>query len=59
MWVLLTITIVAGGAAPSQFKTVNYPTYELCMQAQAQAQRKSATFGYCTYEGVKNEPQRT
>jgi hypothetical protein len=55
MWALLVITIIAEGAIPSQFKTVKYPTYQACIRAQAQAEQKPATFGYCNYERVKTK----
>jgi len=54
MWILLIITLVNGGEAPSKFETRKYVTQTECVQARDQVERRAATFGYCTYERNKN-----
>ncbi len=55
MWVLLIVTLVSEGTRPSQFISVKYPTYEACVHAQARAERKPATFGYCEHERAQTK----
>jgi len=53
MWILLIITLVNGGASVSKIQTSKYVTQVECIQARDQAERRDATFGYCTYETRK------
>jgi hypothetical protein len=53
MWTLLIITIINGGESPARIETVNYPTLQACMQARAEAERKPAVHGYCSFEPRK------
>ena len=55
MWALLIITIINGGESPAKFETVNYPTLEACMRARAEAERKPAAHGYCSFEPKKSK----
>ena len=50
MWVLLVITIMAGGEQPAQFSSAIYAAQATCEQAKARAQRRPATVGYCSFE---------
>ena len=54
MWILLIITLVNGGEVPSKIQTSKYVTRVECVQARDRAERRVATFGYCTYERNKN-----
>jgi len=54
MWVLLVITIINGGESPAKFESKEYPTLEACMHARAEAERKPANFGYCTFKPRKS-----
>ncbi len=54
MWILMIITLVNGGASISKIQTSKYVTQVECVQARDQAERRDATFGYCTYERNKN-----
>jgi hypothetical protein len=53
MWILLIITLVNGGEGVSKIQTRKYATQTECVQARDQAERRAATFGYCTYETRK------
>ena len=53
MWVLLTITLIDGGAQPSRFETTKYTSQQLCIQAQQRAELRQTTFAYCSFEPKK------
>jgi hypothetical protein len=50
MWVLLIITIMAGGEQSSHFDSAIYAAQPACERAKAQAERRPATFGYCSFQ---------
>ena len=54
MWILMLITVLNGGASVSKIQTSKYSTQVECEKARDQAERRAATFGYCTYERNKN-----
>ena len=54
MWILMLITVLNGGESVSKIQTSKYSTQLECEQARDRAERRQATFGYCTYERNKN-----
>lgn len=58
MWILMLITVLNGGASVSKIQTSKYVTQVECEQARDRAERRVATFGYCTYERNKNANSR-
>ena len=50
----MIITLLNGGESVSKIQTRKYATQAECVQARDQAERRVATFGYCTYERNKN-----
>ena len=54
MWVLLIITIMAGGEQPAKFDSDIYSSQAACERGKAQAQRRPATVGYCSFQATRN-----
>ena len=52
MWSLMLITIINGGASPSQIETQIYQTREQCIVAEHK-QETVTRYGYCTLIGRK------
>jgi len=55
MWILLVITVINSGESPSRFATTKYATQAQCQKAQRQAERNTASYGYCTYKAENSQ----